>query len=121
MSPFLVQVQDLDEICLLAGDLLVADGIGVQLVPGDLLGLHTVAGFEVDDRCLVRVEPSDLVDPAVNRNAGCYVNLDLRVYLPLSVRHVDHLIAAVTMALNDRAAWSGRRPATPSQVAARAA
>jgi hypothetical protein len=62
----LVQVQDLDEVGLLTGQLLIAHGVNVQLIPGYLLSLHPVTGFEVDNRRLVGVEAPDQINPAID-------------------------------------------------------
>ena len=40
------------------GEFLVADGVDVQLVAGDVLGLGALGGLEVDDRRLVGVQPA---------------------------------------------------------------
>ena len=49
----LVEVQHLDQVGGFAGELLVSDGINVELVAGDILGFGAVGGLEVDDRlCL---------------------------------------------------------------------
>ncbi len=53
----------------LAGELLVADGVDVELVAGDVLGLGAVGGLEVDDRHLAGVQAADEVDAAVDGDA----------------------------------------------------
>jgi hypothetical protein len=75
--PLLVEVEHLEHVCAAAGQFLVTDGVDVQLVAGDVLGLGAFGGLEVDDRRLTGVQPGDQVDPAVDRDAGRYTDLDL--------------------------------------------
>jgi hypothetical protein len=56
---------------------LITNRIDAQLITGDVLCLCPIAEFEVNDRGLVRVQPPDWVDPAIHRDARCYVDLDL--------------------------------------------
>ena len=73
----LVEVQHLDEVGALPGELLVADGVDVELVAGHVFVLGPGGGLEVDDRELVGVEPADQVDAAVDGDPGRDMNLDL--------------------------------------------
>ena len=54
----LVEVEHLEHVGALAGQLLVADRVDVQLVAGDVLGLGALGGLEVDDRRLAGVQPA---------------------------------------------------------------
>ena len=83
---FLVEVQHLDEVGTLAGELLVADGVDVELVAGDVLVLRARGGLEVDDRELVGVQAPDEVDAAVDGDAGRDVDLDLLFAVDWSAR-----------------------------------
>ena len=51
----LVEVEHLEDVRALPGQLLVADGIDVQLVAGDVFGLGALGRLEVDDRRLAGV------------------------------------------------------------------
>ena len=73
----LVEVEHLENIRALPGQLLVADRVDVQLVAGDVLGLGALGRLEVDDRRLAGVQLGDQVDPAVDRDPGRDVDLDL--------------------------------------------
>lgn len=48
---------------ILAGELLVAHRVDVELVAGDFFRLSAIGGLEVDDGQLVGVEPTNQVDP----------------------------------------------------------
>jgi hypothetical protein len=72
-----VEVEDLEYVGAAAGEFLIADGVDVQLVAGDVLGLGALGGLEVDDRGFAGVQPGDQVDPAVDRDPGRDVDLDL--------------------------------------------
>ena len=73
----LVEVQHLDEVGALTGELLVADGVDVELVAGDVLVLGACGGLEVHDRELVGVQAADEVDAAVDGDARRDMDLDL--------------------------------------------
>lgn len=66
--PLVVQVKHLKHISPSPGQLLIADRIDVQLIAGNVLGLRTFGGLEVDDRRLAGVQLCDQVDPAVDRD-----------------------------------------------------
>lgn len=72
-----VEVEDFDDVGAFAGEFFVADGVDVELVAGDVLGLGPVGGLEVHDREFVSVEPADEVDTAGDCDAGSDVDLDL--------------------------------------------
>ena len=61
--PFaLVQFVDFDKVGVLAGQLLIAEGVDMKLSLGDLFGLGAVIGFEVNDSRLAGVLPADKVN-----------------------------------------------------------
>jgi integrase len=72
-----VKVEDLDEVSGLAGQLLVAECIHMELVTGHVLGLGALGRLKVDDRGLVGVELLDEVDPPLDRDSRRNVHLDL--------------------------------------------
>lgn len=71
-----VEVVDFDEVGGLAGELLVAEGVDLELLAGDLFGLGAVAGFEVDDDGVAGVGVADEVDAAVDDDAVGELELD---------------------------------------------
>jgi hypothetical protein len=73
----LVEVQHLDQVGGLSSELLVLEGVNVELVAGDLLGLGAFSGLEVHDRHLASVQAANEVDTAVDGDARCNVDLDL--------------------------------------------
>src|SRR6185503_324484 len=106
----LVEVQDLDQVCGFPGELLVSEGVNVELVAGDILGLGAVGGLEVDDRNLAGVEAANKVDAAVDGDARRNVDLyllfgELRVGDLLTVGvevALDRLYAGVPQLLSQR-------------------
>ena len=73
----LIEVEHIEQVGATTGQFLVADRVDVQLVTGDVLGLCTFRRLEINDRRFARVQPCDQIDPAINCDAGCNVNLDL--------------------------------------------
>ena len=72
-----VEVVDFDEFGAVAGELLVADGVDLELLGGDVFALGAVAGFEVDDDVVAGVGAADEVNTAVDDDAVAEFEFDV--------------------------------------------